>query len=70
VEKQGANIPDGFDLNGNSIFPHSERAVIRRRHEPAAFVDELDRVDGAQMVVVLLHRLVAGAAVVLQDSVV
>jgi hypothetical protein len=70
VQKSGVNKPDSLDLDGNAVFPYPERAVVGRRHEAAVFVDELDGVDGAQVVVVLLDCLVTRAAIVLQDPVV
>lgn len=65
-EGEHTGVSDVFDWHGNAVFPCSERFVVGGAHEPAAFVDEDQRVDGAEVVVVFLREF-AGAGVELDD---
>lgn len=61
-------LSDVLDHDRDIVVPRSDRLVVRGRDEPAVVVDEGDRVDGSEMLVVLLRDLV-GVGVVLQARV-
>ena len=46
-----------LDYNRNVVVPNSHRLVIRGRRESAVVIDECDRVDRSEMLVVLLGDL-------------
>ena len=48
---------DVFDDDRDIIVPSTDRFVIRSSDEPSILVDECDRVDGAEMLVVFLGNL-------------
>lgn len=56
--------------DAEAVLPGAEGAVVRRRHEAPAVVAKCDGVDGPQVVVVLLHRLVARPSVELHNLVI
>ena len=40
-------------------FPHSKTLIVGCRHNAAISIDERDRIDGAQMAIILLHNMTA-----------
>ena len=48
---------DVFDDDRDIIVPSTDCFVIRSSNEPSVLVDECDRVDGAEMLVVFLYDL-------------
>lgn len=52
-------IGNVLDVDRNVPLPDAHRFVVGRRDEPTVLVDERDRVDGAQMPIVLLDDVTA-----------
>lgn len=50
-----AGVGDVLDLHGDAKLPHADRLVVRRRHEAPPLVHKRHRVDGRQVIVVLLR---------------
>jgi len=62
-----AGLLDQLRVDGDSPFPNAHRFVVGRRAKPTVLVEKRDRVDGAQMPVVLLDDLAVATDVPLQD---
>ena len=52
-----SRIRDEFDWYGNIEIPYPHRLVIRTGNEPPILIDESDRVDWSQVLIVLLSDL-------------
>ena len=50
-------LGDVFDDNWDVIVPTANRLVVRCRQESSVVIDESDRIDGSQMLVVCLRNL-------------
>lgn len=44
-----------FDLHWYAVFPHPQGFVVRGGDESSAFIDEFNRIDGPQVIVVFLY---------------
>lgn len=60
-------LGDILDDDGDIIVPRTDRLVVTRRHESAVLVDERDRVDGAEMLVVFLRDFACAEVVLWGD---
>mmetsp|Transcript_29222 Transcript_29222/g.73262 ORF Transcript_29222/g.73262 Transcript_29222/m.73262 type:complete len:277 (-) Transcript_29222:1151-1981(-) len=52
-----AGVRDVLDDDGDAVLPHADRLVVACCHEALALVHKRHRVDGPQVLVVLLHHV-------------
>jgi hypothetical protein len=63
-------LRDVLDHDGNVVVPNSDRLVVRRGDESTVVVDKVDRVDGSEVLVVLLRDVARGHIVLLEERIV